>query len=374
MINEAVNPEVLTRLEEVGKLFCLEGELDTYKLITHGNINTTYYVYYKNPDKSYVFQKMNTYVFKEPIEIMKNIDLVTEHIRGKAKNSAALHFHHTKDRKNYAYDSKGDFWRVSNNFDSITYQGSSDPEVLRQAGRAFGAFQRHLSDFDASLLFETIPNFHNTKKRLVAFFEDVERDEYGRVAEVKEEIDFVRSRREIAEKLTNYVEEGRIPLRVTHNDTKINNVLFKKETGEPLVVIDLDTVMPGLTAHDFGDAVRFAANTAAEDEKDLSKVSFDLDLYRGFAEGFISETAVFLTLEELNTMALGALTIAIELGMRFLDDYITGDKYFKTHYEGHNLVRARCQFALAADMEKKFDYMNKIVFDTAKSMNKNINL
>ena len=367
-----LDPVVLEALKEVGEKFRLQGEIDSYDLITHGNINTTYCVKYNNPDKYYIFQKVNTYVFHDPVEIMKNIDLVTEHIRVKNSRAAtvlpALHYHHTEDGKNYWFGAKDKFWRVSNNFDALTYQASSDPAVLKMAGKAFGEFQRNLSDFDASLLFETIPNFHNTKKRLEGFFANVEKDELGRVKEVEKEIEFVRSHRALAEKLTNLLEEGKIPTRVTHNDTKINNVLFNKENGEPLVVIDLDTVMPGLPAHDFGDAVRFAANTAAEDEKDLSKVSFDLELYRGFAEGFISETAGILTDAELETMALGAITIAIELGMRFLDDYITGDKYFKTRYEGHNLDRTRCQFALAADMEKKFDLMNKIVFDTAKSI------
>ena len=366
-------PEVLETLRIVGEKFRLKGELESYELITHGNINTTYCVKYKNPDKSYIFQKVNTYVFHDPVQIMKNIDLVTEHIRKKqgGKNIPALHFHHTDDGKNYWFSTQENFWRVSKNFNAITLQASSDPEALRQAGRAFGEFQSKLSDFDASLLFETIPNFHNTKKRLEVFFENVEKDEYGRAKEVLSEIEFVRRHREIAEKLTNLSENGIIPKRVTHNDTKINNVLFDKETGKPLVVIDLDTVMPGLAAHDFGDAVRFAANTAAEDEKDITKVAFDLDLYRGFAEGFISEVADILTPVEIDTMALGALTITIELGMRFLDDYITGDKYFKTRYAGHNLDRTRCQFALAADMEKKFDEMNKIVRDTAARIIKN---
>lgn len=360
--------DILDELKKVGDGFRLQGEFDSYELITHGNINDTYRVCYKNPDKSYVFQKVNTYVFKEPTHIMRNIDLVTEHIRGKNTDSVALHFHHTNDGKNYLFTEEKKFWRVMNDLDSITYQGSSDPEVLKQAGRAFGEFQLQLSDFDASLLYETIPNFHNTKKRLEGFFANVEKDEYGRVSEVKEEIEFIRSHREMASRLTELCESGKLPVRATHNDTKINNVLFNKETGEPLVVIDLDTVMPGLAAHDFGDAVRFAANTAAEDEKDLSKVSLDLDLYRGFAEGFISAAAPILTDAELETMALGAITIAIELGMRFLDDYITGDKYFVTRYEGHNLVRARCQLTLAADMEKKMDEMNRIIAETAQKV------
>lgn len=364
-MNEA---NVLNELIEVGKEFRLNGEFDKYELITHGNINTTYRVFYKNPDKSYIFQKINTYVFREPANIMQNIDLVTEHIRQKTPNTPALHYHHTEDGKNYLFTGNKKFWRIMKDFDSVTYQITSDPEVLRQAGKAFGNFQLQLSDFDATLLHETIPNFHNTKKRLEGFFENVEKDVYGRVKEVEKEIEFIRSHREIASRLTELFESGKIPARVTHNDTKINNVLFNKETGEPLVVIDLDTVMPGLASHDFGDAVRFAANTAAEDEKDLSKVSLDLDLYRGFAEGFISSAAPILTQAELETMALGALTIAIELGMRFLDDYITGDKYFTTRYEGHNLVRARCQLTLAADMEKKLGEMNRIVFETAQKI------
>lgn len=360
--------DVLNELIEVGKEFRLEGEFDGFELITHGNINTTYRVFYKNPDKSYIFQKINTYVFREPVNIMQNIDLVTEHIRQKTPDTPALHYHHTEDGKNYLFTGDKKFWRIMKDFDSVTYQITSDPEVLRQAGKAFGNFQLQLSDFDATLLHETIPNFHNTKKRLEGFFENVEKDEYGRVKEVEKEIEFIRSHREIASRLTELFESGKIPARVTHNDTKINNVLFNKETGEPLVVIDLDTVMPGLAAHDFGDAVRFAANTAAEDEKDLSKVSLDLDLYRGFTEGFVSAAAPILTEAELETMALGALTIAIELGMRFLDDYITGDKYFTTRFEGHNLVRTRCQLTLAADMEKKMDEMNRIVFETAKKI------
>lgn len=359
---------VTEELISVGEAFRLKGTYDRYEFITHGNINTTYRVFYRSPDKSYIFQKVNTYVFRQPENIMQNIDLVTEHIRGKDKTAPSLHFHHTADGKNYLFGEDGKFWRVSNDIDSITYQGSSDPEVLRQAGRAFGEFQLKLSDFDASLLHETIPDFHNTKKRLEGFFKNVEKDEFGRVAEVKDEIEFIRSHRELASRLTEMYETGKIPARVTHNDTKINNVLFDKESGAPLTVIDLDTVMPGLASHDFGDAVRFAANTAAEDEKDLSRVSLDLELYRSFAEGFISAAAPVLTDAELDTMALGAVTIAIELGMRFLDDYITGDKYFTTRYEGHNLVRTRCQLTLAADMEKKLDTMNSIVAETAKKV------
>jgi len=369
MTKNAVPFDMEDKIRKVGEQFLLKGELDSYGLITRGNINTTFWVKYDNPEKFYIFQKVNTYVFREPRQIMRNIDYVTEHIRQKNKNTEKryLHFYHTENRDNFWFDENGEFWRVYNYMTgTVTYQISSDPMVLYMAGRAFGEFQTQLSDFDASLLFETIPNFHNTKKRLELFFENVERDEYGRVKEVREEIEYIASCREKASRLTEMLENGELPLRVTHNDTKINNVLFDENTKEPVVVIDLDTVMPGLAAHDFGDAVRFAANTAEEDEPDTAKVSLNLELYRAFAEGFVEATAGELSEAEINSLALGAFTIAVELGLRFLDDYITGDKYFKTTYKKHNLVRCRCQLALARDMEKKFDKMNKIVLETAQ--------
>lgn len=363
--------ELIERLIKVGEQFSINGSFLNFELITKGNINTTYRVKYDDPNfgiKEYVFQKVNTYVFREPRQIMKNIDCVTEHIRKKSKGTKrqTLHFHHTLNRDNFWFDSDGNFWRVFNYVTgSVTYQLSSDPFVVYMAGRAFGEFQVQLSDLDASVLYETIPDFHNTKKRLEKFFKDVELDEYGRVCKAREEIEYIRNCREKASVLTNMLEAKQLPLRVTHNDTKINNVLFDEETKEPIVVIDLDTVMPGLAAHDFGDAVRFAANTAEEDEADTSKVSLNLELYKAFAEGFVEATVGGLDDSEINSLALGAFTITVELATRFLDDYLTGDKYFKTCYEGHNLARCRCQLALARDMEKKFDEMNKIVLETA---------
>ena len=357
------------KIRQVGEQFLLKGDFDSYGLITHGNINTTFWVKYRNPEKFYIFQRVNTYVFSEPRQIMRNIDYVTEHIREKNNDpqKRCLHFYHTENRDNFWFDEDGEFWRVYNYMTgTVTYQISSDPQVLYMAGRAFGEFQTQLSDFDASLLFETIPNFHNTKKRLEKFFKDVDLDEVGRVSEVQEEIEYIAACREKASRLTEMLENGELPLRVTHNDTKINNVLFDEETKEPVVVIDLDTVMPGLAAHDFGDAVRFAANTAVEDEHDTSKVSLNLELYRAFAEGFVEATAGQLGEAEINSLALGAFTITVELALRFLDDYITGDKYFKINYKKHNLVRCRCQLALARDMERKFDEMNKIVLETAQ--------
>lgn len=364
------------KLAFICEKFRIPGTLLWYKQKKSGNINATYEVMVKNGEETgYVIQKINSYVFRDPEAMMNNIDLVTEYIMKKQKREQGeigrryrLHYHHTAEGKNFWRDDEndGEFWRLMNYIeDSVCFDATSDPKVLFMVGKAFGQFQVNLADFDASQLVETIPNFHNTRLRLERFFDDVERDEFGRCEEVQEEIKKIRALFGTACKLTDLLAEGKIPLRVTHNDTKSNNVLLDCITLEPLVVIDLDTVMPGLAMHDFGDAVRFAANTANEDEADTSKVSLDLELYRAFAEGFIGATADFLTQAEIDTMALGAVTITIELAVRFLDDYITGDKYFKTNYPKHNLIRARSQLALVQDMQKKYDAMNCIVNEVA---------
>jgi hypothetical protein len=352
------------QLKSICRVFGIEGDLINYETITAGNINNTYKVACSRPDgtkKLYILQKINNYVFKDPVRIMSNIDLVTTYIRNKNTGRPSLHFHHTENRNNYYQNPDSGFWRLCSFIDSVTYDVCDDPDILRRAGQAFGEFQTQLSDFDASRLYETIPEFHNTKKRLEKLFDDAEEDKYGRAASVRGELSYIKSMRGAACSLNEMLERGEIPFRVTHNDTKINNVLFDKDTREPLTVVDLDTVMPGLVMHDFGDAVRSSANTSAEDEPDLTKVSLDLNLFRSFSEGFISQTAGALSDKEIDNMALGALTITIELASRFLDDYITGDKYFKVDYDGQNLVRTRCQLKLAQDMENKFRMMNVIV-------------
>ncbi|MHB1153396.1 MAG: phosphotransferase enzyme family protein [Eubacteriales bacterium] len=356
-----INEKLSAQLNAVCRVFKIKGDFIGYETINIGNINKTYKVTYQNGnEKSYILQQINTYVFKNPMQIMSNIDLVTTHIRNKNTGRPSLHFHHTANGDNY-YRNADCFWRLCNYIDSDTYDICNDPNILYYAGHAFGEFQMQLSDFDASKLYETIPDFHNTKKRLEKLFWDIKKDEYGRASLVLPEIEYIRSMQRIAYTLSDMLVWKEIPLRVTHNDTKTNNVLFDKVTREPLTVIDLDTVMPGLAMHDFGDAVRSAANTAAEDEKDLSKVSLDLVLFRAFSEGYISQTAGSLSDKEIDTMALGALTITIELASRFLDDYLTGDKYFKVHYEGHNIDRTRCQLKLAQDMQDKFTEMNAII-------------
>ena len=351
------------KLAKVCEGFCIEGTYLRHELIQVGNVNKTYRVIVRLADgseKSFLVQNLNTYVFKNPVEVMDNIDKVTEHIRAKRPGQIALHFHHTEDRKTYIASGK-DFWRMSNFIPSSVYNVVTDLGVIRNAGRAFGAFQMDLTDFDSKELFETIPNFHNTAKRFDSLEASVAADPCGKVAEVRAELDYLFSVREMACRLVVLQKEGKLPLRVTHNDTKINNVLFDKEDNSALVVIDLDTVMPGLMGHDFGDAIRFAANFVEEDCPEFDKAGVDLDVFRVFAEGFLSKTAGAMTEMEVETLALSCFVLAAELSTRFLADYIDGDLYFNTRYPGHNLVRTRCQIALAKDMLKKMDEMNAIV-------------
>lgn len=291
---------------------------------------------------------------------MDNIDKVTEHIRAKKSGEIALHFHHTADRKTYVIDGEN-FWRMTNYIPSVTHDEVQDLRIVRNAGKAFGEFQMQLADFPANELFETIPGFHNTRMRYEKLAESVKADPHGRVAEVQKELDFLFSVQDQACKLTDMANAGELPLRVTHNDTKINNVLFEKDGIKPLVVIDLDTVMPGVVGHDFGDAIRFAANYVAEDCKEPEKAGVDLRVFRDFAEGFLSMTAKTLTEKEVNTLALSCFVLTAELATRFLADYIDGDLYFKTNYPDHNLVRTRCQIALAKDMILKMGRMEQIV-------------
>lgn len=351
-------------LKHVGKQFRLAGEFQEYETIKNGNINVTYKVTYLRADgslKSYIIQKINTHVFKNPIEIMKNIDLVTTHIRKKSTGAPTLHFHHTDSGDNFLYDSDGSFWRVMNYIDSITFNICDDLEVVRNTGRAFGHFQMQLSDFDGSRLYETIPNFHNTKMRIDTLLENAKADPVGRVSEIGAELEYIASVREEAISLSEKFYNREIPVRVTHNDTKCNNVLFDRKTKLPIIIIDLDTVMPGMSMYDFGDAARFIANTCQEDEADLSKVSFDINLFRALAEGYISELSGHVTDEEITSLPLAAFAITVELASRFLDDYIMGDKYFKINYPTHNLVRARCQLKLAKSIMEQYDALCDIV-------------
>ena len=368
-VPETMNSEVARKLLKVGETFRIPGPFFSYEEIKMGNVNHTYKVNYIRDDgsgmakiKSYLVQRVNTYAFQRPLELMSNIDKVTEYIHAKYPHVKCLHFHHTEERHNYLMDEDG-FWRLSNYVPSVTFNSCDDLEIVRSAGQAFGDFQMMLSKFDASSLYYTIPDFHNTRKRYEKLKADMAADPCGRVAEVREELDWLLSVEDEACRLTDLYEAGELPLRVTHNDTKINNVLFEEETLKPLVVIDLDTVMPGLVGHDFGDAIRFAANFVEEDSPEAEKAGVNLNIYWAFAEGFLKEVAPTLTEAEAETLGNSCFALACELSTRFLDDYITGDKYFKIKGPKHNLVRTRCQIALAKDMQKKMDAMNAIVRD-----------
>jgi len=353
-------------LTGIGRHFGLSGTFSGYTPVKNGNINQTYRVTYHTDsgEQSYIFQKVNTHVFRNPEEIMENIGRVTAHIRQKCPDRPTLFFHTAGDGTNFVREDGG-FWRVMDYLDSVVFDSCDSPTVIRAAGEAFGEFQRQLADFDGSLLHETIPEFHNTRRRLDTLFTDARRDPAGRRAEVLTELCRFRTYYKEASSLTDRYRRGEFPSRVTHNDTKANNVLFDRETLRPLAVIDLDTVMPGMAMYDFGDAVRFLASTAAEDEPDTEKVALDVGKFTAFAEGFIGEVKDSLTPAEIDGMVQGAFSVTVELAARFLDDYLTGDHYFRTDYPAHNLVRTRCQLRLAEDILEKTDRLQRIVKEIA---------
>lgn len=357
--------DLYQKLLDVSRGFRIDYEYLGYETIQMGNVNRTYKVNFLLPEgtpKSFLVQNVNTYAFRNPVGLMENIDKVTEHIRAKKPGKPALHFHHTPDRKTYIADGKN-FWRMTNYVPSVTFNAVTDLAVVHNAGKAFGEFQMDLADFDIGELTETIPDFHNTRKRYEKLLQSVEEDKEGRAAEVWEEINYLLSVQDLACTLTDLQLAGQLPLRVTHNDTKINNVLFHPESNEAIIVIDLDTVMPGLMGHDFGDAIRFAANFVEEDCREYGKVGVNLEVFRAFAEGFLSMTAETMTEREVDTLALSCFVLTAELATRFLADYLDGDLYFKIDAPDHNLVRTRCQIALAKDMQKKMAEMEKIVRD-----------
>lgn len=365
---------VKTKMDQILKAVCdkfgIGGEYLYYERATNGHINDTFVVYYMRggETKDYIVQRLNTFVFKKPKEVMQNITSVTEYVRDKIKQIRptakryVMHYQYVENGDGFYVDEEGGFWRCCRYIDdSVTYNETDNLEVIAESGRAFGEFQRQLADYPVDSLFITIPHFHNTVNRYELFRNAIAADKCGRKSAVQAEIDAYLSFEELATKIYKMQTAGELPLRVTHNDTKCNNVLFDVDSHEHLAVIDLDTVMPGLVAFDFGDAIRFIANTCAEDEKDTSRVSLDFAKYEAFARGFIGEVSESLTKNEKLTMALGALTMTVECGMRFLTDYLEGDVYFKTDYDGHNLVRSRCQLALAEDMRKNLDKMQAIV-------------
>ena len=348
------------------KKFGIAEPIKRVEVLKNGHINNTLLV--DTAKARYIVQEVNSYVFKDPVKIMENIEMVTDHIRAKKAalgvdtNRGILNFLHAADGLNYTIDENGSLWRVCPYIDrTATFEQVESLDVLYNAGYGFGEFQAMLSDFPIEKLNETIEDFHNTRKRLINFFDCVDQNPSGRAAEVRREIDFFEQRRESAGAFTKLIKDKTLPLRVTHNDTKYNNILIDTDTNKAVCVIDLDTVMPGLSVYDFGDAIRFAASTAKEDEVNLDLVKVNMEYFKTFANGFFGALNHSLSRVEMENMVNGCINITIELASRFLGDHIMGDKYFRIHHPNHNLERARNQIQLAMDMEKNRDEMTELV-------------
>lgn len=326
-----------------------------------GHINVTYLVVTQT-GRRYILQKISNRAFPDVAGLQENIAAVTAWLHNQISDpNGALTLIPTLDGKTWYHAGENSDWRVYDFIEnSLCLQAPESAEDFYQSAIAFGTFQQQLNGFPAETLHETIKNFHNTPDRYRLFRLALEKDVMGRAKDVQPEIKFVLAHEEIGSRLMSMLKAGELPLRVTHNDTKLNNVMLNADTRKPLCVIDLDTTMPGLSAYDFGDSIRFGAATAAEDEKDLSKVTMSLDLFRTFTSGFLA-ACPGLTEKEREVLPLGALTMTLECGVRFLTDYLDGDHYFGIHYPDHNLDRCRTQFKLVADMEAKWDDMAQII-------------
>ncbi len=351
-------------------MFSLDGTFTGYEKINNGHVNSTYTLIFEENGNvaKYVLQKINTEAFKNPQGLMDNIVAVTRHIRKKNEEMSipwadrgTLTFLPCKDGKYFFIDEQNNCWRVYKYIDDVyTCNSIDDEQVFSNAGVAFGEFQKLLSDFDGSTLFETIEKFHNTASRFENLKNAIEENRSGRLDTVRDEIEFALSHEDETHILVDLIDEGKLPLRVTHNDTKLNNILFDNVSNKGICIIDLDTVMPGLSLYDFGDSIRFGANTAAEDEKDLSKVSLSLSLYEAYVKGYLGSAKDALTDLEKELLPMGAKMMTYECGIRFLTDYLNGDIYFHVNYPEHNLDRCRTQFELVKDMERKWTEMQEI--------------
>ncbi len=340
--------------------FPTEGRPISCKQIKSGHINETYLITTDTGAK-YILQWINRYVFPNVDALMNNMSAISRFLRGRGGDMAMIRYMDTLDGRSYYDDGQGGCWRSYRFVDnSICLQRPECPEDFLDGARAFGHFQYALRDFPVQGLEETIERFHHTPDRFRRFRQAMEENRAGRFQSVMPEVTFALEREERACRLQKMREQGLLPVRPAHNDTKINNVLLDKDSRKAICVIDLDTVMPGLSVHDFGDAIRFGASTGAEDERDLSKVSLDLALFRVFTRGF-TQSCPSLTHAELEMLPLGAYTMTLECGLRFLTDYLDGDRYFSIDRPGHNLDRCRTQFKLVEDMENKWAEMERIV-------------
>ena len=352
---------------EIAARFAVNGRVAYCERYGCGHINETYLVE-TDGGARYILQKINDTVFRNVPALMENVSAVTRYLRAHTDDPRrAMHLVQTTEDTDYLRDEAGGWWRMYDFIEnSICLQAAETDEDFYQSAVAFGEFQRELSEFPAHTLHETIAKFHDTRNRYVQFREALNADPLGRAASVQTEIEFALAREKNAGELMRLLEAGELPLRVTHNDTKLNNVLLDRETRKPLCVIDLDTVMPGLAAVDFGDSIRFGASTAAEDETDLGKVEMSLELFETYARGFLEACGSALSPLEKATLPLGAKLMTLECGVRFLTDYLSGDTYFRIHRPNHNIDRCRTQFKLVSDMEKKQNEMRAVIEKLSK--------
>lgn len=357
---------MLDNMNEIISAFAFDGELQDMIPYGNGHINDTFRLDY-DQDK-YILQRINHEVFTKPYVLMDNVEMVTEFLKEKISQEGGnpkretLSLVSCKNGDNIYKDSNGMYWRAYHYIDNtFSYDLVEDPQDFYQSGLGFGTFQSRLADFPIEKLNFTIENFHHTPSRFETFLNVLEKDEYNRRKNVENEVEQILKQKEFVNTLWDLHDEGKLNLKVTHNDTKLNNVLIDKETGKAICVVDLDTVMPGFTLDDFGDSIRFGASTALEDEKDLSKVQLDLNLFDVYVQGFLEGAQGSLSDLEIDLFPIGAKMMTLETGMRFLTDYLQGDTYFKTDYDEHNLVRARTQLKLVSEMEKYWSELHDIV-------------
>lgn len=358
-------------LQEISKQFQIYGEIQHAETFKIGHINETYSATYDQGGTRvrYIHQKINSHVFQNPPAVMKNLMRVTTHLRRKLELQEAADITRrslilipTRTGQSFYRNGSNEFWRTFVFVEGVqTFESVQTPEQAFQAGRAFGEFQSLLVDLPGGRLIETIPNFHNTRKRFSALQLAIHKDHYNRAREAKAQIDFALARENLVDVILDAMTRGRIPERITHNDTKFNNVMLDVKTGEAMCVVDLDTVMPGCALYDFGDMVRTTTSPTLEDEKDLAKVSMNMPIFKKLAEGYFSSAGSFLTQAEKNLMAFAGKLITFEIGIRFLTDFLSGDTYFRIHRPGHNLDRCRTQFKLVESIEQQEKAMQKFV-------------
>lgn len=357
-------------VSEIASRFRMRGTFSGASAVGEGHINETYIVSFDGPSglRRLCVQRINTSVFRDVPALMENFERVTSHLRGKvlARGSdparEAVTLVPARDGAAFVEAEDGSFWRAYVFIDGAeTFQRAEEPRIARAAARKFADFHKDLADLPGERLKETIPRFHDTRSRLTAFMDAVREDPRGRVKDVRAEIDAVLKRERDVPVIVDLLDEGALPERITHNDTKLNNVLFDEKTGEPLCLIDLDTVMPGSVLYDFGDAVRLGAASAAEDETDLSKVSLSLTAFEAFVQGYLESAREFLVPAEIEHLAFSAKLMTLELGIRFLTDHLLGDVYFRVRRPGQNLDRCRRQLRMVGDMESKSGEMRRIV-------------